>query len=107
MRQALARIAAFPQCSAMRVFPLWTRTLGAMIEQDCEVRVSCDRCREWRELDLRALAEVVGREYSLIDRRCACRLTPGCKGWNRFMFKLMVFRPLWTDERARAWVLEG
>lgn len=90
----------------MRVFPHWTRTLGEMIERDCRVRVICERCHEWKEVDVVALAERVGRDYSLINRRCPCRLRQGCKGWNRFYFKLMVFRPLWSDERSKQWALE-
>lgn len=87
-------------------FPLWTRTLGDMIEGNCKVRVLCDRCPKWHDVDVPALAELVGLEYSLIDRRCRCKLSPGCGGWNRFYYQNCVFRPLWTDERVRQWVLE-
>lgn len=87
-------------------FPHWTRTLGSMLNGGCKVRVICEKCHECRDVDLHALAARVGIEYSLIDRRCRCRMTPGCGGWNRFYYCQAVFRPLWTDARARAWVLE-
>jgi hypothetical protein len=88
-------------------FPIWTRTLGDMLNHGCEVRVSCEKCREWRDVDLDALAARVGLEYSLIDRRSRCKLTPACDGWNRFMYLNAVYRPLWTDAAARRWLLEG
>lgn len=87
-------------------FPLWTRTLGSMLNGGCAVRALCDRCKGSRDVDLDALAARVGLEYSLIDRRCRCRLTAGCRGWNRFYYRQAVFRPLWTDERARQWCVE-
>jgi len=71
--------------------------------------VACTKCREWRELgrdDLRRLARIKGEGYSLIGRRCRCRLTKGCMGWNRFFYQQAVFRPLWTDEDVRRWVLK-
>ncbi len=87
-------------------FPAWTENLGAMIDRDASIRVSCSRCGEWRNVDVAALAERVGRDYSLIDRRCLCRLTAGCKGWNRFHFLAAVYRPLWTEERSMQWLAE-
>ncbi len=90
----------------MRVFPLWARTLGAMIDEGCKVRAICDRCHEWKDVDITALAARVGPEYSLINRRCPCRLRQGCAGWNRFYILLAVYRPLWTDERSKQWTLE-
>lgn len=61
--------------------------------------------KEWEQAcrqKWRALAEKVGPEFSLIDRRCRCRLTPGCDGWNRFDFKAGVFRPMSTPEGREA-----
>ena len=64
----------------------WALTLGGMIDFGGVVQVWCDRCRGSAEVDLTALAEKVGRDYSLVDRRCRCRLTPGCIGWNCFRY---------------------
>lgn len=87
-------------------FPAWTETLGAMIDGGCKVRVICTKCRGHRDVDLGALAEKVGRDYSLINRRSHCRMTPGCTGWNRFYYLQATYRPLWTHERSIGWMLE-
>lgn len=79
-------------------FPTWARTLGTMIAGNCRVRVGCTRCGRWDDVDVVALAAKAGLEYSLIDRRCRCRLTPGCKGWNSFSYLLGVYRPLTRPE---------
>ena len=73
-------------------------------EPFCHVRVICNGCRECRDVDLQALAAKVGPEYSLIDRRCRCRITPGCVGWNRFMYLFGVYRHLWSYERDEIWM---
>ncbi len=44
----------------------------------------CTGCSAYREIDLPALMAKVGPDYSLWNRRCRCRMTKGCKGWNRF-----------------------
>ncbi|MCT2398547.1 hypothetical protein [Novosphingobium mangrovi (ex Huang et al. 2023)] len=80
-------------------------TLELIIRREREIQVWCDTCRVYREFthaDLVALAERVGPQFSLIDRRCRCRLTPGCNGWNRFNFKAGVFRPMSTPEGSAA-----
>lgn len=84
-------------------FPPWTRTLGAMIDRGVEVRVLCELLCGFRDLDLIPLADRVGRDYSLIGRRCRCRVTAGCTGWNRFYYRLGVFRPLWRSEDVLRW----
>jgi hypothetical protein len=85
-------------------FPIWTRTLGDMLNGGCKVRVICEECHEWKQVDIDALAARVGLEYSLIDRRSRCRLTLGCGGWNKFYFLQAVYRPLWSDARAASWL---
>jgi hypothetical protein len=90
----------------MAAFPLWVRSVGAMIDHDAEVRVLCTGCKVFVDVNLPGLAERVGRDYSLIDRRCRCRLTPGCRGWNRFYYRQAVFRPLWSDATGSRWLLE-
>jgi hypothetical protein len=80
-----------------------------MIEAKAPIRVLCTKCGERRDLgrdDLRRLARIKGASYSLIGRRCRCRLTKGCRGHNRFYYQSAVFRPLWTDEDVRRWVLQ-
>jgi hypothetical protein len=76
------------------IVPQWARTLDGLIAGGHPVRVWCDRCGVWREIDLIALRDRVGGDYSLINRRTRCRLTEGCAGWNRFTYQHGVFRPL-------------
>lgn len=74
----------------LKIRPSWTLTLGSMIDDYALVSVHCDRCRGHRVLSreaLIALAEKVGRAYSLWNRRCKCRLTSGCPGWNKFNYQ--------------------
>jgi hypothetical protein len=68
-------------------------TLDKIIRNQREIQVWCEKCQACRILtqdELIALAAKVGPDYSLIDRRCRCRLTPGCKQG--------VFRPMTTPE---------
>lgn len=88
-------------CGRPSEFPPWTLTLGAMIDRDVRVRVLCEG--GFVELDLPALAARVGRGYSLIGRRCRCRITPGCTAWNRFYYLLGVYRPLWREADVLRW----
>lgn len=81
-----------------------TTCLGYMIEHGRHIRVMCTGCREWRDLDLVALAEKVGPEYSLYNRRCRCRLTPGCEGWNKFHIRKGAYRPFWDHETSLRWM---
>lgn len=74
-----------------------------MIDRDIRVRVICEGGCGFVDLDLVALAAHVGRDYSLIGRRCRCRITPGCTHWNRFHYLGGVFRPLWSDRDVWRW----
>jgi hypothetical protein len=47
----------------------------------------CDTCGERREIDIHALNGRVPWGYCLINRRCPCKLTPGCGGWNVFEYR--------------------
>jgi hypothetical protein len=90
--------------------PNRARTLGASIRENSPIRVMCTHCSAWKELgrdDLRRLAKIRGEDYSLVGRRCRCKLTKGCHGWNRFFYEAGVFRPLWTEEDVRRWILKG
>jgi hypothetical protein len=87
-----------------RDFPEWVRTLGLMVAYETKVRVSCTACKEYRDVDVLALLRTIKRpDYSLIDRRCRCRITPGCQGWNRFHYLLGVYRRLWTEAAVYRW----
>jgi hypothetical protein len=89
--------------------PTWVRTLGSMLDDPGQVTVTCTLCRRFKLLlvsDLVALAEIKGRSYSLINRRCRCRMTVGCEGWNRFHYLHGVARPLWDDATSWRWFTE-
>ncbi len=64
--------------------PGYTANIGLMIEHGVQCKEWCDRCKVRRMVDLVALAEKLGPEYDLWDRKTRCRMTPGCQGWNRF-----------------------
>ncbi|MDR6511478.1 hypothetical protein J2792_002350 [Novosphingobium capsulatum] len=81
----------------------WTRDLDAMIEVNAHVRAYCGVCKKYQDIDIPALRERVGGSYSLLNRRCKCRLTPGCKGWNKFMYLHGVMRILADEETRRRW----
>lgn len=90
-------------------FPAWTASVGAMLDahqqgsKGCAVQVSCTKCRLWRPVALGELVAAKGRDWSLINRRYRCRMSPGCDGWNRFHYQSGVMRPLWTEEQGDAW----
>jgi hypothetical protein len=64
--------------------PGFTENLTAMIARGMKCRAMCDKCDAWRELDLVALAEKIGGDATLWNKRVRCRLTEGCPGLNRF-----------------------
>jgi len=68
------------------------------------VKVSCDLCQEGRDVDLDALIARYGLDFSLINRRYRCKLTRGCRGWNRFRYQSGVMRPLWDDKTTDRWI---
>lgn len=76
------------------MLPAWTATLDTAIAAGGQIRLWCSSCRQNRDVDLVALRDRVGGSYSLRNRRCRCRLTPGCPGWNEFDYLNGVFRPL-------------
>jgi hypothetical protein len=89
------------------LFPSWVWSLDRAIADGGQVRAFCTRCRAARQVDLRALRARVGGDYCLVNRRCRCRLTPGCAGWNRFHYLHGVYRPLWDDATAERWIVSG
>lgn len=87
--------------------PTWVRTLDAMIEADALIRVHCEQCNAWQDIDLVALREKVGGAYSLLNHRCRCRLTEGCGGWNRFLYRGGVMRDLAEPDVRDRWLQES
>ena len=85
------------------IFPSWVQSLDAGIAEGAKFRVMCTGCSSCKDVDLVALRERVGGAYSLIDRRCRCRLTQGCSGWNRFYYLQGCYRPLWSDAASARW----
>lgn len=77
-----------------------------MIADNVLIKVHCDKCKECREVDLVALREQTSGSYSLLNRRCRCRLTPGCDGWNSFMYLGGVMRMLVEPEVRDRWLAE-
>lgn len=73
-----------------RITPSWVMTLGAIADTQAEhphyfIRVSCRKCREHRDLDIPALIEKVGRDFTLLDKRTRCRITPGLSRLERLL----------------------
>lgn len=107
----LRRVALFARMGPRRFRTTdfaWLENLGAMIDGDAHIQASCTACGQYvrfARADLEALAAKVGRDFSLRNRRCRCRLTPGCRGWNRFFYLAGVYRPLWDEEIAVRWML--
>lgn len=62
----------------------WTKNLGTMIDAGVRCRASCNKCDRWKDVDLVALAEKVGRDFDLWNKRPRCKSTPGCDGNGRF-----------------------
>lgn len=75
-----------------------------MIATDRKVRVICEACHVFRDIDLLPLRARVGGEYSLVNRRCRCRLTDGCKGWNRFFVLHGAYVGLWDAKAGYRWM---
>jgi hypothetical protein len=63
-------------CGKPSQFSTRTRTLGAMIDRAPKVCALCEGKWGAVQIDLVELAARVGRDYSLIGRRCRSRITP-------------------------------
>lgn len=93
-------------------FPTWTHSVGEMkIARDAKpdharVQVRCDVCDVWRDVDLDAIIAAKGENYSLVNRRYRCKLTPGCEGWNDFRYQSGVMLPLVTEAQTDRWVYQ-
>lgn len=89
------------------IIPSWVKTLDVMIAAETVIKVQCDTCRVIREVDLHALRARMGGGYSLLNRRCRCRLTDGCRGWNTFHYCRGVYRVLAEPEVRERWLLQS
>ena len=58
-----------------------------ILRYNLSVWAVCDTCGARREINLQVLSERVPWGYSLIDRRCRCKLTWPCQGWNTFEYQ--------------------
>lgn len=78
-----------------------------MLRNGVNAYVACQKCGGQRKIDLTALIEKVGSDYCLKNRRCRCRLTKGCDGWNYFCHDrstvIVHFRDAATADR---WMTE-
>lgn len=70
--------------AAARIWPVWARSLGAMIEAEVLVRFACCRCEKVYDVDVAALAMLRGREWSLIGRRARCKASR-CRAAGSFV----------------------
>lgn len=81
-------------------------TLGDYLKTAIPVEARCNKCAFVQLVDIAALAEKVGKEYMLWDRRSPCK-QPGCDGWVRFFSaRGGVFLPLWSDKAAGRWMIK-
>lgn len=79
-------------------------TLGNYLRTTIPVEARCNKCEFIQRVDIAALAERVGLDYVLFDRRSRCK-QPGCDGWIRFFSaRGGVFLPLWSDKAALRWM---
>lgn len=69
---------------AGRIWPVWARSIGALIEAGAIVRFACPRCERVYDVDLEALAMLRGRAWSLVDRRARCKASK-CRASGAFV----------------------
>lgn len=70
--------------AAQRIWPVWTRSLGDMIEAQCHVRFACPNCKRLYDVDLDSLAMLKGRAWSLVERSARCKASK-CRASGRFV----------------------
>ena len=75
-----------------------------MKEHGTEIAAVCETCRTWMKVDIDALLQIKGPEYSLINTRGPCKIWQ-CEGLAFFMWspgKNVPFRPLMSDKAVAA-----
>jgi len=82
------------------------RTLANMIEHGFTSHARCPKCDRSCEVDLRALMAKAGPDYSLWNRRCRCRFTPGCPGWIRFKVGPGWYVPDYDEPTEERWMAD-
>lgn len=75
-----------------------------MLNMGLKARVTCTVCKTSREIDLEALVAKVGDDYTLFNKRTRCKLTPGCRGWNRFLHANSGGMGMWDAAQENRWV---
>ena len=70
--------------AAQRIWPVWVRNMGAMIEAGVIVRFACDSCRRVYDVDVASLAILRGREWSLVGRSAKCKASK-CRARGLFV----------------------
>lgn len=60
-------------------------TVGGLYDARERVIWTCRACKEWGFVDLKAIGERRGWDFSLVDKESHCKL-PGCKGQVHFMY---------------------
>lgn len=81
--------------NTVRIWPVWARTVGAMIRAGTVVRFGCVKCRNIFDVDLVAIAAKSGDGASLINASTICRLT-SCRGRGYFVAAKSLEAPLLT-----------
>jgi hypothetical protein len=102
-REEAARAEAL---AAQRIWPVWARSLGAMIEAGALVRFACPACRRLYDVDLESLATLKGRAWSLIGRQARCKASK-CRAVGQFAAAPAADLPfLWlaASEPIPAWL---
>ncbi len=90
-----------------RIWPVWARSVGAMIEAGVAVRFACLRCKRLYDVDMEALAMLRGRAWSLIDRRGRCKASK-CRASGRFVAaggRDQPFILLMSNEAMPGWLV--
>lgn len=67
-----------------KIWPHWLRSVGVIVDQGVVVRVACTSCLSIFDVDVRAIAEKRGREFTLIDARPICKIST-CRGRSVFV----------------------
>lgn len=91
--------------AAQRIWPVWVRNLGAMIEAGAIARFACGACRRVYDVDLPSLAILRGREWSLVGRTARCKASK-CRARGMFVASLNMDTPfLCLGERMPDWLV--
>lgn len=90
-----------------RRHPTWSHSVGAMIAAKAEARFACTTCRQVFDVELKLIARVKGRGFSLIDSWASCKLSR-CGGQGFFIAaatrNCRLF-PLVNEDHLHLWVV--